>query len=115
MPSGKVSELELDPLYFSRRVGRPATALIVTQVLGGLGLLIGGAHLFVHVVRDAALGMGVSPLVLALLVAPGATELPETMNSFFWGRQKKDTLGVGHITGAVVFQGAFPVLGGLVG
>src|SRR5437899_11312830 len=43
MTSGKVSELELDPLYFSRRAGRPATALIVTQVLGGLGLLIGGA------------------------------------------------------------------------
>ena len=115
MTSGKVSVLELDPLYFSRRAGRPATALIVTQVLGGLGLLIGGAHLFVHVVKDAALGMGVSPLVLALLVAPIATELPETMNSFFWVHQKKDTLAVGNITGAMVFQGTFPVSVGLVG
>ncbi len=115
MTSGKVSELELKPLYFSRRAGRPATALIVTQVLGGLGLLIGGAHLFVHVVKDAALGMGVSPLVLALLVAPVATELPETMNSFFWVHQKKDTLAVGNITGAMVFQGTFPVSVGLVG
>jgi len=113
--SGAVSELELKPLYFSRRAGRPATALIVTQVLGGLGLLIGGAHLFVHVVKDAALGMGVSPLVLALLVAPVATELPETMNSFFWVHQKKDTLAVGNITGAMVFQGTFPVSVGLVG
>src|SRR3989442_10390639 len=110
-----VSELELKPLYFSRRAGRPATALIVAQVLGGLGLLIGGAHLFVHVVKDAALGMGVSPLVLALLVAPIATELPETMNSFFWVYQKKDTLAVGNITGAMVFQGTFPVSVGLVG
>jgi len=115
MTSGKVSELELKPLYFSRRAGRPATGLIVTQVLGGLGLLIGGAHLFVHVVKDAALGMGVSPLVLALLVAPIATELPETMNSFFWVHQKKDTLAVGNITGAMVFQGTFPVSVGLVG
>jgi len=115
MTSGEVSELELDPLYFSRRAGRPATALIVTQVLGGLGLLIGGAHLFVHVVKDAALGMGVSPLVLALLVAPIATELPETVNSFFWVHQKKDTLAVGNITGAMVFQGTFPVSVGLVG
>jgi cation:H+ antiporter len=113
--SGKVSELELDPLYFSRRAGRPAPALIVTQVLGGLGLLIGGAHLFVHVVKDVALGMGVSPLVLALLVAPIATEMPETMNSFFWVYQKKDTLAVGNITGAMVFQGTFPVSVGLVG
>jgi len=115
MTSGKVSELELKPLYFSRRAGRPATALIVTQVLVGLGLLIGGAHLFVHVVKDAALGLGVSPLVLALLVAPIATELPETMNSFFWIHQKKDTLAVGNITGAMVFQGTFPVSVGLVG
>jgi len=115
MTSGKVSELELKPLYFSRRAGRPATALIVMQVLGGLGLLIGGAHLFVHVVKDAALGMGVSPLVLALLVAPIATELPETMNSFFWVHHKKDMLAVGNITGAMVFQGTFPVSVGLVG
>ncbi len=113
--SGKVSQLELGPLYFSRRAGRPVTALIVTQVVAGLGLLIGGAHLFVHVVKDAALGMGVSPLVLALLVAPIATELPETMNSFFWVYQKKDTLAVGNITGAMVFQGTFPVSVGLVG
>ncbi len=115
LASGEVSGLELNPLYFSRRAGRPATAMIVTQVLVGLGLLIGGAHLFVHVVKDAALGLSVSPLVLALLVAPIATELPETMNSFFWVYQKKDTLAVGNITGAMVFQATFPVAVGLVG
>src|SRR3989475_9600001 len=65
--------------------------------------------------KDAALGLSVSPLVLALLVAPIATELPETMNSFFWIYQKKDTLAVGNITGAMVFQGTFPVSVGLVG
>jgi len=113
--SGKVSELKLDPLFLSSRAGRPATALIVTQVLIGLGLLIGGAHLFVHIVKDAALGLGVSPLVLALIVAPIATELPETMNSFFWVYQKKDTLAVGNITGAMALQGTFPVSVGLVG
>jgi cation:H+ antiporter len=113
--SGEVSALELSPLYFSRRAGRPATALIVTQVGLGLGLLIGGAHMFVHVVEDAALGMGVAPLVLSLIVAPIATELPETMNSFFWVYQKKDTLAVGNITGAMVLQGTIPVSVGLLG
>ncbi len=115
MTSGEVSEMELAPLYFSRRAGRPATGLVVSQVLVGLGLLIGGAHLFVHVVKDAALGFGVSPLVLSLIVAPIATELPETMNSFFWVYQKKDTLAVGNITGAMVLQGAIPVSVGLIG
>jgi len=37
------------------------------------------------------------------------------MNSFFWVHQKKDTLAVGNITGAMVFQGTFPVSVGLVG
>ena len=115
MTSGEGSELELAPLYFSSRPGRPATGLIVAQAVVGLGLLIGGAHLFVHVVKDAALDMGVSPLILALLVAPIATELPETMNSFLWVYQKKDTLAVGNITGAMVFQGTFPVSVGLIG
>src|SRR5207237_3883368 len=93
----------------------PATALIVAQVTLGLGLLIGGAHLFVHVVKEAAVGMGLSPLILALIVAPIATELPETMNSFLWVYQKKDRLAVGNITGAMVLQGTFPVSVGLVG
>ncbi len=115
LTSGEVSGLDLDPLYFSRRAGRPATGLIVAQVLVGLGLLIGGAHLFVHVVKDAALAMGVSPLILSLIVAPIATELPEKMNSLLWIYQKKDTLAVGNITGAMVFQGTFPVSVGLIG
>ena len=71
--------------------------------------------MFVHVIKDTALGLGISPLMLSLLIAPVATELPEAMNSFFWVYQKKDTLAVGNITGAMVFQGTFPVAIGLVG
>lgn len=115
LQSGEVNALELDPLYFSRRAGRPATGLIVAQAIVGLGLLIGGARMFVQVVEDVALGMGVSPLILSLLIAPIATELPEKMNSLLWIYQKKDTLAVGNITGAMVFQGTFPVSVGLIG
>lgn len=115
LASGEVSKFELEPLYFARRAGRPATGMIVAQAAVGLGLLIGGAHMFVHIVEDIALGMGVSPLILSLLVAPVATELPEKMNSLLWIYQKKDTLAVGNITGAMVFQGTFPVSVGLLG
>ncbi len=113
--SGEVSALELSPLFFYRRPGTPPTALVVAQVTLGLALLIGGAHLFVHVVKESATGLGVSPLILSLIVAPIATELPETMNSFFWVYQKKDTLAVGNITGAMVLQGTIPVSVGLLG
>ena len=115
LTSGEVNAMDISPLYFSPRTPSPATALITIQSLAGLGLLIGGAHMFVHVVEHLALGFGVSPLILSLIVAPIATELPEKLNSLLWIYQKKDTLAVGNITGAMVFQGTFPVSVGLVG
>jgi cation:H+ antiporter len=115
LTTGNVSEMEIGPLYFSPKSISPATGLIVVQAMAGLGLLISGAHMFVHVVEHLALGMGVSPLILSLLVAPLATELPEKLNSLLWIYQKKDTLAVGNITGAMVFQGTFPVSIGLIG
>jgi cation:H+ antiporter len=42
-----------------------------------------------------------------------ATELPEKFNSVMWMRQRKDTLALGNITGAMVFQSTFPVAIGL--
>ena len=115
LTSGEVNEMEIAPLFFSRRQAQPATAAIVMQALVGLGLMIAGAHMFVHIIKDAALGLGVSPLVLSLVIAPVATEMPEAMNSFFWVYQKKDALAVGNITGAMVFQATFPVFIGLIG
>jgi len=38
--------------------------------------------------------------LLALVIAPIATELPEKFNSVIWIRQRKDTLAMGNITGA---------------
>jgi cation:H+ antiporter len=51
--------------------------------------------------------------VLALVLAPFATELPEKANSFFWVRSSKDSLALGNITGAMVFQSTLPVAVGL--
>jgi len=53
-------------------------------------------------------------LVFALLVAPLATELPEKFNSVLWVRRGKDTLALGNMTGAMVFQSSFPVTIGLL-
>jgi cation:H+ antiporter len=56
----------------------------------------------------------VSELLLALVIAPIATELPEKFNSLIWVRQGKDTLAMGNITGAMVFQSAIPTVVALV-
>jgi cation:H+ antiporter len=41
-----------------------------------------------------------------MIIAPIATELPEKFNSVIWINKGKDTLAIGNITGAMVFQGA---------
>jgi cation:H+ antiporter len=56
----------------------------------------------------------ISPLAFSLLVAPVATELPEKFNSVIWVRRRKDTLALGNMTGAMVFQSSFPVAIGLL-
>lgn len=107
----------LDPLIFERRPERrrdPGLLLCAIQLLVGLGAMVGGAHLFVEELLNVAAGLGVEPVVLALILAPLATELPEKVNSFFWVREGKDSLALGNITGAMVFQSTIPVGIGLV-
>ena len=108
-------DTSLEPLFFARRAAHPSYGLIGLQGVIGLLGLVGGAHLFVTAAKSLSVELHVSPLLLALLIAPLATELPEMSNSFLWLYQKKDTLAVGNVTGAMVFQGTFPVSVGLIG
>ena len=105
----------LEPLLFARRSASPTYPRIGLQGIIGLIGLAAGAHLFVTAAKAIAAEMDVSPLLLAMLIAPLATELPEMSNSFLWLYNRKDTLAVGNVTGAMVFQGTFPVSVGLIG
>ncbi|HSL05239.1 MAG TPA: hypothetical protein VK901_17055 [Nitrospiraceae bacterium] len=105
----------LDPLLFARKATIPSFGFIGLQAIIGLAGLALGAHLFVLAAETIAGALSISPLLLALLVAPLATELPEMSNSFLWLYRKKDRLAVGNVTGAIVFQGTIPVSIGLLG
>jgi len=105
-------EDELRPLYFAPR-RTPGNARIWLQVAVSVALIVGGAQLFVTGVEEVAHGLGVPALVLALVLAPLASELPEKLNSVLWVRQDKDALALGNITGAMVFQATIPVAVGL--
>jgi cation:H+ antiporter len=115
-------EEELAPLRFRRvdvRAHRndpavPRLRAINLQVLVALGFIIAGAVFFVDAVEHLASSLGVSEVLLALVIAPVATELPEKFNSIIWVRQNKDTLAMGNITGAMVFQSCIPTVVGLV-
>lgn len=115
-------EDDLAPLRFHRldRAGHvadpavPRLRVVTLQVLAALACIVGGAYLFVGAVSALAASLGVSQLLLALVIAPIATELPEKFNSLIWVRQGKDTLAMGNITGAMVFQSAIPTIVALV-
>ena len=109
---------DLAPLRF-RRLDRRAHAtqpsvprlrVVNLQVLTALALIVAGAVFFVDAVGHLATSLGVDPAILALVIAPIATELPEKFNSVIWVRQGKDTLAMGNITGAMVFQSTIPTV-----
>ncbi len=118
----EAGEEDLAPLRFHRfdRNGHladpavPRLRIVSLQVLAALACIVGGAYLFVGAVNSLAQALGVSELLLALVIAPIATELPEKFNSLIWVRQGKDTLAMGNITGAMVFQSAIPTIVALV-
>ncbi len=86
----------------------PRVRIVVVQVVAAVSLIVLGATLFVGAVEGIGTSLGVDDALLALLVAPMATELPEAVNAVIWIRQGKDTLAIGNITGAMVFQATIP-------
>jgi cation:H+ antiporter len=109
------NEEELEPLFFDTSRGDPpSTFQMVVQFVVSLAAIIGGAELFVGAVEHIAEAAGISALVLALVLAPLATEMPEKANSVLWMRRDKDALALGNITGAMTFQASIPVALGLV-
>lgn len=104
------------PLYLasSHPPHFPRLRWILLQITISLGAIVLGAHLFVGAVAAVADYLGLPALVISMLITPVATELPEKFNSVLWIRSRKDTLALGNITGALVFQSTFPVSIGLL-
>lgn len=96
------------------RVREPSTGMVIFQLIISLLAIILGATLFVDQIKLLATELGISTLILALIIVPVATELPEKFNSFLWIREGKDTFAIGNITGAMVFQSCIPVTIGIL-
>ena len=91
----------------------PHLLVVLIQVGMALAGIVVGAYVFVGAIQVLAKAVGIAPLVLSLVITPIATELPEKFNSVLWVRQGKDTLALGNITGAMVFQSSFPTAVGI--
>jgi cation:H+ antiporter len=90
------------------------TWAVAAQLIGTIAVMGFGAHLFVGAVEHLSETVGMPAGIIALVLAPLATELPEKFNSVIWLRDNKDTFAIGNITGAMVFQSTIPVTIGVL-
>jgi len=106
--------IDLEPLTFRRKDANPGLGWVLIQT--GLALLVTylASHLFVEQLGKIGPWAGLSPTVVALLLSPIATELPETMNAIIWVRQGKQRLAVANISGAMMIQATVPSAFGLL-
>jgi cation:H+ antiporter len=110
---GDIEAVELEPLKLTPRAAEPKTSMAVLQTLLALGVIFVASRLFVLQLGALGPALGVKPQLLALLLSPIATELPETLNAIIWVRQGKHRLALANISGAMMIQATVPTAFGL--
>jgi cation:H+ antiporter len=105
---GSSAAADLEPLKAQPRREVPSRTAVLAQIMVTLALIFGASQLFVGQLEWAGPALGLPPVVVALLLAPIATELPETMNALIWVRQGKTQLALANISGAMMIQATIP-------
>ena len=100
--------LEREALKLRPHDEHPSTAWAVLQTVGALVVIFFASQLFVHQLETVGPWLGMSPQLVALLLSPIATELPEILNAVIWVRQGKTSLALGNISGAMMIQATVP-------
>jgi len=106
------SEDILEPLKFHPD-GDPGLLLPLVQTGAALIAIALASKVFVGQLEAIGIWAGLSPQLVALLLSPVATELPETMNALIWVRQGKERLALANISGAMMIQATIPTALGL--
>ena len=108
------AEEKLEPLIIDRKKrGDPPLSLVLVQTIVALVVIFGASRVFVSQLDALGPSLGLKPQLLALLLSPIATELPETMNAIIWVRQGKHRLALANISGAMMIQATVPTAFGL--
>ena len=100
--------IAFEPLKLRPHTEHPSTAWAVLQTGGALVVIFFASQLFVHQLETVGPWLGMSPQLVALLLSPIATELPEILNAVIWVRQGKTELALGNISGAMMIQATVP-------
>jgi cation:H+ antiporter len=104
----QASAVDLEPLKLQPRRAVPTTLAVTAQILVTLTIIFSASQLFVKQLEWAGPALGLPAVVVALLLSPIATELPEIMNAIIWVRQGKTQLALANISGAMMIQATVP-------
>jgi cation:H+ antiporter len=107
-----LGEDALEPLKLHPK-GDPGLLWPLLQTTLALIAIAVASKVFVGQLEAIGIWAGLSPQLVALLLSPVATELPETMNALIWVRQGKERLALANISGAMMIQATIPTALGL--
>lgn len=99
---------ELEPLKFQPRAAVPLLTMVAVQTCVALLVIAYASHIFVSQIETIGVALHMPPHLIALVLSPVATELPETMNALIWVRQGKERLALANISGAMMIQATIP-------
>ncbi|HET9656895.1 MAG TPA: sodium:calcium antiporter [Kineosporiaceae bacterium] len=105
---GEAGGEDLEPLKLLPARSRPPLWAVGVQTLITLAVVFGASQLFVAQLEWAGPALGLPAAVVALLLSPVATELPEVMNAIIWVRAGKTRLALANISGAMMIQATVP-------
>ncbi|RDS86278.1 sodium:calcium antiporter [Dyella psychrodurans] len=98
----------LEPLKFQPRATKPSLLAVLVQTTLALLVIAYASHVFVSQIETIGIALHLPPHLVALVLSPIATELPETMNALIWVRQGKERLALANISGAMMIQATIP-------
>src|SRR5699024_7679480 len=110
----RASTEELEPLKLQPRRAVPSTVAVIAQTVVTLAIIFAASQLFVAQLEWVGPVLGLPSIVVALLLSPIATELPEIMNAIIWVRQGRTQLALANISGAMMIQATVPTGIGLL-
>ena len=87
-------EEQLEPLKIRPKVSQPSLAWAALQATLALIVISIASNVFVGQLEAIGSALHWAPHLVALLLSPVATELPETMNALIWVRQGKERLAL---------------------
>lgn len=109
----KLKSEAIEPLAFAPGITRPPVPLIVIQVGIAVGVTAWASAHFVDQLEILGKLWHLPGHLVALVLSPIATEMPEILNACIWVRQGKVKLALANISGSMMIQATIPSALGL--